>query len=588
MATVTVSGVVKDETGRKDSRDWKAFSPVYREGSDGEVLTMRQQTVRVVAGLFSAKLEPGICVIENPDGQRYTVTIPDEDADLWGVIATAVAFPPNTEAEALASAVNAYLDDNQPAADWNGLINIPAAIGAGTTQANARSAIGAASTASVTAAQSAADAAQATASAATVASQKVAAAWAETTDKQAAPTRPALVAIGDSFTQLSFIATAWNGSSFSRTSTWYANSYLTAAMVWNRQPCTVVSVGIGGDVCNNMLSRFDADVASKNPHVVLIEGGTNDIATNRTAAATFSDMRGMYAKAWKFGAKVIATTCPPRNTFTTAQMKEACKLNTMLRNYAATNPQDFALVDMWRALADPATGNYKAGYTDDDVHPNTAACWAVGKECEAAFDRFFPTGTSNLARSNVNDDNLLTNPMFITAGGSIIPGAGVTGSVAQGWTGWSGGLNANTTAVMSLVSRADGLGQWQQINTTVIPNTSTVIQLFQICSSSTFAVGDILQAYVEFETDSAGWTNGKLNMHASCRDADGVTSYSYIGSFGPDSGGSGIIQTRPEQGVLATPPFVVPASTNDIMLTMSVGGLGTVRFGRAAIRKLAA
>jgi len=138
-----VTGVVKDETGRKDSRDWKAFSPVYREGSDGEVVTMRKQQVRVVAGIFTAKLDPGVCVLENPDGQRYTVTIPDEDADLWGIIATAVAFPPNTEAQALASAVNAYLDDNPPAADWNGLINMPAVIAEGATQAAARAAIGA-------------------------------------------------------------------------------------------------------------------------------------------------------------------------------------------------------------------------------------------------------------------------------------------------------------------------------------------------------------------------------------------------------------------------------------------------------------
>jgi len=184
-----VSGVVKDETGRKDSRDWLAFSPVYREGSDGSVVTMKRQQVRVVAGMFSAKLDPGVCVLENPDGQRYTVTVPDEDADLWDVIAAAVAFPPNTDAEALASAVESYLVDNPPSADWNGLANKPTVIGAGSTQSAARSAIGAASSTAVTTAQTTADTgvtnAAAAAAAAAVADGKAVAAQA--TANAAAP-----------------------------------------------------------------------------------------------------------------------------------------------------------------------------------------------------------------------------------------------------------------------------------------------------------------------------------------------------------------------------------------------------------------
>lgn len=141
--TVTITGTINDVTARKDSRPWKVWSPVYRQGVNGEIITVTGQSVKVVGGVVTIELEPGAAVIENPDGQRYTVTIPDEDADLWGVIATAVAFPPNTEAEALASAVNAYLDDNPPVADWDALDNKPTVVGAGATQAAARAAIGA-------------------------------------------------------------------------------------------------------------------------------------------------------------------------------------------------------------------------------------------------------------------------------------------------------------------------------------------------------------------------------------------------------------------------------------------------------------
>jgi lysophospholipase L1-like esterase len=414
----------------------------------------------------------------------------------------------------------------------------------------------------------------------------VAAAWAETTDKQAAAVRPALVAIGDSFTAKSYASTVWNGASYSRISSWYADSYLTAALVWNRQPCTVIPTGVTSQQANAGLARFDTDVTPLRPHVVLEEYGSNDMVSSRTAAATFADRLAMWGKAWKFGAKVIATTCPPRDGFTTAQMKEALKLNSMLRNFAATNPQDFALVDLWSALADPATGLFKSGYSTDGTHPNTLGCWAAGQAFEAAFDRFFPAAATGLALVNVNDDNFLVNPLMVTAGGVIASNKGLTGGVAQSWVGTSGGTDANLTAVMSLVARADGLGYWQQITTTVIPDSSTTVALFQDCGTGTIAVGDILQALVEFETDAGGWTNGKLDLTLTCMSADSLTAYSHTGSFNP--GADSIINVRPEAGVLRTPPIVVPTGTTHLFLNAVVGGLGTVRFGRPAIRKLAA
>lgn len=114
MTAVPVTGVVSMGLGRKDSRPWKAWSPVYRQGSAGEVITTRGKEfpVQVVAGVFSAMLEPGVCVIENPDGKQYTVTIPAEGGDLWDIIDDAVAFPPDTATEALAAAVTGWLEDN--------------------------------------------------------------------------------------------------------------------------------------------------------------------------------------------------------------------------------------------------------------------------------------------------------------------------------------------------------------------------------------------------------------------------------------------------------------------------------------------
>lgn len=115
--TVTITGKVTDVTARKDSRPWKVWSPVYRQGVNGEIITVTGQSVKVVGGVVTIELEPGAAVIENPDGQRYAVTVPDEDANLWDIISAAVAFPPDTAAEALADAVTTYLEDNPPVAD---------------------------------------------------------------------------------------------------------------------------------------------------------------------------------------------------------------------------------------------------------------------------------------------------------------------------------------------------------------------------------------------------------------------------------------------------------------------------------------
>ncbi len=428
-------------------------------------------------------------------------------------------------------------------------------------------------------AKSAADSAKAVADAAVVAPQMVAAAWAETSDKQAAPVRPGMVAIGDSFIALGYVTTQWNGTSLSRTAVYYSGSYLVAAMIWGRQPCSVVFKGVSGQSAADGLTRFDTDVVSRRPPVVLINFGSNDMALDRTAVAAFADMRAMYAKAWKIGAKVIATTCPPRNTFTATQMKEACKLNTLMRNFAATNPQDFTLVDIWRVLADPATGNYLSGYTADGLHPNALGAWVLAKEFEHAFDRVFPAPVTSLARCNVNDDNLLANPMFFNSGGTIAS-AGVTGSVGAGWTAFSDDT-ATLVASVSLVPRADGMGQWQQVNVTADPNPTKCVHFIQNCTTG-FVAGDIVQAWMEFETDDIGWTNGSVEMFLFCQDGSG-NLLQFCRSLSPDSS---VLGVRPESGVQVTPPVVIPSGTTQVTCRLSKGGTGTVRFGRAAIRKL--
>lgn len=139
--TVTVSGIVKDVTGKRDASEWRVFSPVYREGSDGAVVGVREQPVRVTGGVFSAAIEPGIAEIVSPTGDKWTVTVPDEDANLWDLIEVAAGVPPTTGADLLAAAVETFVENN-PGYPWSGIGGKPAVIAAGASQAAAQIALG--------------------------------------------------------------------------------------------------------------------------------------------------------------------------------------------------------------------------------------------------------------------------------------------------------------------------------------------------------------------------------------------------------------------------------------------------------------
>lgn len=152
--TVTITGTVVDATSRKDSRGWRVWSPVYRQSVNGEIITITEQPVRVHAGLFTAELEPGVAVIQSPDGDQWTVTIPETDADLWDIISAAVGAPPDTSAELLAAAIGSFVET--AGIPWSSVNGKPSYVAAGSTQSAARNVIGATSAADVSAAVSAA------------------------------------------------------------------------------------------------------------------------------------------------------------------------------------------------------------------------------------------------------------------------------------------------------------------------------------------------------------------------------------------------------------------------------------------------
>lgn len=178
MTLRTVTATTKDTAGEPDNTEWVFVSEL--RGADGEIITTRPRTVRPVAGQLTVQLEPGPTIVQFA-GRKLTILVPDEDADLWDLIEAAIAYPPNTPQDRLNAAVGQYVETNREQfrtravpvdpddpdtlyqwvdsngddvgdpvelADivnvgWGSVLDKPTVIGAGSTQAAARSALGA-------------------------------------------------------------------------------------------------------------------------------------------------------------------------------------------------------------------------------------------------------------------------------------------------------------------------------------------------------------------------------------------------------------------------------------------------------------
>ncbi|UJL29913.1 hypothetical protein HZU38_05275 [Mycolicibacterium vanbaalenii] len=115
MTLVTITGnTVRDSVGRKDNRPWYAWAADYQNGNPGVVTPRRSKPLIPSNGVLTFEIEAGISAwIENPDKQRYLVTIPLVNGSLWEVIEAGVAFPPDTSQALLDAAVGQYVEANR-------------------------------------------------------------------------------------------------------------------------------------------------------------------------------------------------------------------------------------------------------------------------------------------------------------------------------------------------------------------------------------------------------------------------------------------------------------------------------------------
>ena len=132
--------------------------------------------------------------------------------------------------------------------------------------------------------------------------------------------------------------------------------------------------GISGQTTYQMVLRFYEDVVALHPKVVVINGGTNDIAYNNhpyVEDRTLQNIITMAQMAKAYGIRVILTSVTPCGQYrwrkeVTDAAEKIKSLNARIRDYAKKHR--FQYVDYWTAMADEQ-GAMREGLSDDGCHP---------------------------------------------------------------------------------------------------------------------------------------------------------------------------------------------------------------------------
>lgn len=179
---------------------------------------------------------------------------------------------------------------------------------------------------------------------------------------------PTVVFMGDSITQF------WE--------TGVLPDHPTASPTLEQRFQGATDVGIAGQTTDQMLARFDSDVISHHPDIVIILGGTNDML--RVANPTTDNIAAMAARAMAVGIHVVLCTLPPIErwsagvTITDAATGNAAvaAFNQSLKTLASAYGYTLADYHVAMVLAD---GSANDALFEDGIHPNDAGYAVMAK-----------------------------------------------------------------------------------------------------------------------------------------------------------------------------------------------------------------
>jgi len=138
-----------------------------------------------------------------------------------------------------------------------------------------------------------------------------------------------------------------------------------------------INAGVGGETTVQMLARFDRDVLSHKPDVVVIEGGVNDLVSMENPNAT--SIQSMADKASVSGARVVILSVMP------ADIPYAIwRFNSDIQR--VTSAFGYTYVDLFYPMSVLPDHAYNPElFNTDGVHPNAKGYEVMWPPLKAAL-----------------------------------------------------------------------------------------------------------------------------------------------------------------------------------------------------------
>lgn len=177
-----------------------------------------------------------------------------------------------------------------------------------------------------------------------------------------------------------------------------------------------VNKGISGQTTSQMLARFSNDVVALNPDVVVILGGTNDIAENggpTTVKKIMNNIASMAQLAKTNQINVVLCSVLPVYSYNwkpeIKPIDSIISLNSLIKAYAQENEMIYA--DFYSPLVNQDKG-LKSQYSGDGVHPNLAGYEVMEPIVEEAINKAIALTGNNFIYVVDEDFKVFPNPLL--------------------------------------------------------------------------------------------------------------------------------------------------------------------------------
>ena len=277
-----------------------------------------------------------------------------------------------------------------------------------------------------------------------------------------------------------------------------------------------IMAGVDGNTSAQLLARYDADVLNQNPGIVVLNIGGNDASQAVPIATYAANVTEIVDRTLKANVPIVLTTVTPRRADVSGASAIPL-LNLWLTSFAQR--RNLPIVDLFKALSDPATGFFSATYqAADGTHANDAGHALMASLIGAKLRELIPLPVW-LPAQGVSPINMLANPLVTGTLTSGLPAgwfAGVgdaSGSVQTTEDPIVGdGLPAGRWAAMSIDNSAGGAAVYKWLRTGYV--TSGISQ------------GDVLRMYCHVKfTGSYGSCGLRLNSGSTTL-ASAVSTFS--------------------------------------------------------------